>query len=207
MVTINPKQSNMHTPMRCFSGICKPQTIGIGRTVVRRSDTEFSTPPPSMTCPSSRHLPFGRGGKIQYASTGLHSISSKCVWKRYRGSLRAQPYRQHYEYYTDRHGPCNAQVKHPVKPLDSTILDQAIVEAYQRQSNECRCECEGEFGNESDYIGCLDHRKRYGRSTCIRDLRVQLPWTCSRATHADPRYDDSSRTCRSQASPRFQWRL
>ena len=73
MVTMNPKHSSMHTPMRCFRGICSRKTIGIGRTVVSKSETELMTPPPNMTLPSLRQRPFGRGGKIQYAFTGLES--------------------------------------------------------------------------------------------------------------------------------------
>lgn len=71
-VTMMPRPRRMQTPIRCLSGICNRMMMGIGRIVVKRSETELSTPAPTSTFPSSRQCP-PTGGKVQYASVGLNS--------------------------------------------------------------------------------------------------------------------------------------
>ena len=70
--------------------------------------------------------------------------------------LLAKPYCQDNEDNADGRRPGNTRVQYPLKPLDTTILDQTIVEAYERQSNESRGKCKGELGDEGDFVGWFD---------------------------------------------------
>lgn len=51
-------------------------------------------------------------------------------------------------------------MEHPVEPLDAAILNEAVIETYQRQSDERRCKRERKLGDESNDVGGLEPVKR-----------------------------------------------
>ena len=58
-------------------------------------------------------------------------------------------------------------MKDPIEPLDPAIFDQTVVEAYQRQPDECGGEREREFSSECYDVGRLDHTPSWHPSARI----------------------------------------